>query len=186
MLKLKNIQEIIFIIVGVVLLLTLVVLISLVGKNLTYSRHFTPPSTEQDLKDQTFFTQSQVLMVTTGSFLILLVPAFTFTAFLQKKRMFVPMWGVFVGLSIFLMLLAIYNLMGSGSYREYLGQVSNVIEGSPGYCQTSMCNKATCARMSSFSSSRTIVEVFLGLGSISSMLMAYLGFRINLARRKNT
>lgn len=45
MLKLKNPMETIFIIVAIALMLTFAVLVSLVGKNLTYTTRFTPPST---------------------------------------------------------------------------------------------------------------------------------------------
>ena len=45
MFRIKNIKETIFIIVGTSILVTLVILIALVGKNLTYTTRFTPPST---------------------------------------------------------------------------------------------------------------------------------------------
>ena len=47
MLKLKKPIETVFIVVAVALVLTFVVLVSLVGKNLTYTTRFTPPSTEK-------------------------------------------------------------------------------------------------------------------------------------------
>ena len=45
MFKIKNLKELFFIIVAVSIMITLVLLISLVGKNLTYTTRFTPPST---------------------------------------------------------------------------------------------------------------------------------------------
>ena len=43
--KIKNVKETIFIITALATMVTLVVLIALVGKNLTYTTRFTPPST---------------------------------------------------------------------------------------------------------------------------------------------
>ena len=43
--KIKNVKETVFIITALAVMVTLVILISLVGKNLTYTTRFTPPST---------------------------------------------------------------------------------------------------------------------------------------------
>ena len=43
--KIKNAKETLFIITALATMVTLVILISLVGKNLTYTTRFTPPST---------------------------------------------------------------------------------------------------------------------------------------------
>ena len=51
MIRLKTWFEIAFLIVAAVLLLTLALLVALVGKNLTYTTRFTPPSTEKALKN---------------------------------------------------------------------------------------------------------------------------------------
>ena len=45
MFRIKNPKETIFIICTGVLMLTLILLVSLIGKNLTYTTRFTPPST---------------------------------------------------------------------------------------------------------------------------------------------
>lgn len=45
MFKIKNPLETVFIIIAVALMVTFAVLVSLVGKNLTYTTRFTPPST---------------------------------------------------------------------------------------------------------------------------------------------
>ena len=51
MLKLKNPFEVIFIFAVAILMLNFALLVSFVGKNLTYTTRFTPPSTERSLKN---------------------------------------------------------------------------------------------------------------------------------------
>lgn len=147
MLKLKSWFEIAFIIVAFILLVTFAVLISLVGKNLTYTTRFTPPSTERSLKNESYFTESQVFIVFAGGILMVLLPVLTYTVFLKSKRFFIPIWATYLSLIVILMLTSLYYLTGSQDYRDYLSQVSSVINSNPDYCQASLCNKATCVRM---------------------------------------
>ena len=54
--RIKNPLETILVITTVILEVTLLVEIGLVGKNVTYTTRFTPPSTERTLMNQTYFT----------------------------------------------------------------------------------------------------------------------------------
>ena len=56
MIKIKTIKELCFILAALIIIITLIVLVSIVGKNLTYTTKFTPPSTELSLKNQSYFT----------------------------------------------------------------------------------------------------------------------------------
>lgn len=84
-----------------------------------------------------------------------------------------------------LLLTSLYYLAGSSNYRDYLGQISSVIDNTPDYCQKSLCNTATCSRMESYDSSRKVVEAFMVVGSLGSLYVAGVGFLINLRRRKS-
>lgn len=185
MFKLKNPIESIFIVVAFVLLITFAVLVSLVGKNLTYTTRFTPPSTERSLKNESYFTESQAVIVVLGGVLILLLPSLSYTVFMKSRRYFVPLWGTYIAVAAVLLLSSLYYLVGSQGYRDFLSQVSAVIDNTPGYCEKSLCNKATCARMSSYHVSRQIVEAFMVICSLGSLYVAGVGFLINKRRRKS-
>ena len=120
-----------------------------------------------------------------GGLLILLLPALSYTIFMKSKRFFIPLWTAYIVLAGLLLLVSIYYLAGSNEYRDYLSQVSAVVDSTPNYCEASMCNKATCARMTSFHSSRCMVEAFCIIGTIGSLYIAGAGFMINLTRRKS-
>jgi hypothetical protein len=184
MLKIKNPKETIFVATTAALLATLVVLVAILGKNLTYTTRFTPPSTEQALKNQSYFTESQVFIVSLGGLLLLALPSLAYAVFLKSKRLFVPLWAAFVALMACLLLATLYFLAGSQEYRDYLWQVSQRIEETPGFCEASLCNKATCARMSSLRSSRAMAEAFCVIGLLGSLYIAAVGLLIHLARRK--
>ena len=120
-----------------------------------------------------------------GGLLFLVIPSLTYTIFLKSKRLFIPLWATFICLSVFLLLLSIYYLAGSSNYRDYLSQLTTNIDNTPEYCQKSMCNKVTCARLSSYHSSRYMATAFCVIGSLSSIYIAGIGFYINLGRRKH-
>lgn len=185
MFKLKNPMETIFIIVAIILMLTFVVLVSLVGKNLTYTTRFTPPSTERSLKNESYFTESQVIIVVLGGALILLLPTLSYMVFLKSKRYFIPLWVTYISMAAVLLLTSLYYLAGSSNYRDYLGQVSAVIDNTPNYCEQSLCSTVTCARMKSYHASRSMAEAFMVIGSLGSLYVAGVGFVINLRRRKS-
>lgn len=134
MFKLKNPMETIFIVVTFVLLITFAVLVSLVGKNLTYTTRFTPPSTERSLKNESYFTESQALIVILAGALILVLPSLSYTVFMKSKRYFIPLWGTYIALAAVLMLTSLYYLLGSQGYRDFLSQVNSVIDNTPDYC----------------------------------------------------
>lgn len=185
MFKLKNPIETIFIAVAFVLLITFAALVSLVGKNLTYTTRFTPPSTERSLRNESYFTESQALIVILGGTLILVLPSLSYTVFMKSKRYFIPLWGAYIAVAAVLLLTSLYYLVGSQRYRDFLSQVSDVIDNTPGYCEKSLCNKTTCARMSSYHTSRQMVEAFMVVCCLGSLYVAGIGFLINKRRRKS-
>lgn len=184
MLKLKNPFEVIFIFAVAILMLNFALLVSFVGKNLTYTTRFTPPSTERSLKNETYFTECQVLIVAFGGLLIIILPALCYTVFMKSKRFFLPIWGTYTAVIVLLILSSLYYISGSQNYRDFLSQISSTIDATPDYCSMSLCNMATCARMSSYNSSRKMTEAFCVIGTLCSLYVVGLGFFINLRRRK--
>lgn len=153
MLKLKNTLERIFVGVVAVLMVAIVVEISLIGKNVTYSSRFTPPSTEKTLKDDSYYSQVQMLILLLSSILLVLLPLLAYSIFMKSKRYFFPLWVAFMAVTATILLCNVYYLTGSKDYRGYLNQISGTIAGTSGYCEQSMCNKVTCARINSFKAS---------------------------------
>jgi hypothetical protein len=134
MLRLKNALERILVGVVGVLMVAIVVEIALVGKNVTYSSRFTPPSTEGSLKGEGYFGEVQVLILLLGAVLFLLLPLLAYSMFLKSKRYFFPLWVAFLILAAAALLSNVYYLTGSSAYRGYLAQVAATIAGTAGYC----------------------------------------------------
>lgn len=120
--------------VGIVLVLTAIVQISIIGKNLTFSTRFTPPSTEKSLKDSTYYTEAQILMLGLSSLIIVIVPFLTYCIFIKSKRFFLPLWIGYMIMASLLLVVNVYYLTGSQNYKDYLSSVSSTIDNSPNYC----------------------------------------------------
>jgi formate hydrogenlyase subunit 3/multisubunit Na+/H+ antiporter MnhD subunit len=134
MLKLKNALERIFVGVVVVLMVSIVVEISLIGKNITFSSRFTPPSTEKSLKEESYYAEVQMLILLLSSILLVLLPLLAYSIFLKSKRYFFPLWVGFMVVTAAALLSNVYYMTGSRAYRSYLNQVSNIVVDTPGYC----------------------------------------------------
>jgi hypothetical protein len=135
MLKLKNALEKAFVAVAVVLMISIVVEIALVGKNVTYTTRFTPPSTEQALKNETYYTEVQMLIILVSSLLLVLLPFLAYSIFMKTKRFFFPLWITFMVLTAITLLSNVYYMTGSSAYRSYLNQIANTISVAAGYCE---------------------------------------------------
>lgn len=185
MLKLKNALERIFVIVAGVLMVAIVVEIALVGKNITFSSRFTPPSTEKTLKGESFYAEVQAFILLTSAVLLVLLPLLAYSIFMKSKRYFFPLWVAFLAVTATALLSNVYYLTGSKSYRGYLNQVAGTIAESAGYCEESMCNKVTCARIGSFKASESMTLAYSIIGLLCSLYIVVAGVLINLRRRKN-
>lgn len=167
------------------LMVSIVVEIALVGKNVTYSSRFTPPSTEGRLKNESYFGGVQVLILLVGAVLFLLLPLLAYSMFLKSKRYFFPIWVAFLILAATALLANVYYLTGSSDYKGYLAQVASTIAGTAGYCEQSPCNKVTCARISSFQSAQSMTLGYSVITLICSLYVAVAGVLINLRRSKS-
>ena len=61
---------------------------------------------------------------------MVLLPILTYTIFRKTKRFFIPIWATYLSLVVILLLTCLYYLTGSQNYRDYLSQVSTVINSS--------------------------------------------------------
>lgn len=184
MLRLKNPLESIFMGTSVLLIIVLLVEISLVGKSLTYSTRFTPPSTELNLKNATYFTEGQVAILLFSSLLVLLLPMLVYSIFLKTKRFFVPLWAGFMALTALLLLCNTYFLTGSPKYHDYLTQLAKSIDNSPGYCEENLCNRVSCVRISTFEEARKMTIACSVITILAAIYIVVAGFLINRRRRK--
>jgi hypothetical protein len=166
-------------------MIAIIVQIALVGKNVTYSSRFTPPSTESKLKSESYFGGVQVLILVVGAVLFLILPLLAYSMFLKSKRYFFPIWVTFLILAATALLANVYYLTGSSDYRGYLAQVASTIAGSTGYCEQSPCNKVTCARISSFQASQSMTLAYSVITLVCSLYVAVAGVLINLRRSKS-
>ena len=186
MLRFKNALERIFIIATIILTITIIVEISLVGKNVTFSTRFTPPSTQRSLKNQTYYTEVQVLMLFVNSLMLFLLPALTYSIFMKTKRFFFPLWIGFMALTAVTLMCNVYYMTGCTQYRNYLSQIAKAISNTVGYCQESICNKATCARIQSFKDSEKMTLAYSIIDLICSVFIIIGGLVINMKRRKSS
>lgn len=184
MLKLKNTLERVFVAVTVVLMVSIVVEISLIGKNITFSSRFTPPSTEKTLKDESYYAEVQTLILLLSAILLVLLPLLAYSIFMKSKRYFFPLWVAFMVITAAALLCNVYYMTGSKSYRGYLNQVANTILNTPGYCDESMCNKVTCARIGSFKASERMTLAYSIIDLLCSLYIVVGGVLINIKRRK--
>ena len=169
---------------GVVLMLTALLLISLVGKNVTYTTRFTPPNTEASLRNSTYFAEVQVLILIFAAVLVLLLPFLGYSILAKSKRIFFPLWVGFLATMALLLLLSLYYLAGANRYRDYLGQLEVTVQRQEGYCEESVCNRVTCARLNSYYDSRRMAIAFSVIGLVCAAIIAVAGFVVNLRRRK--
>ena len=135
MLRLRNTLEKVLAVAGAVLMLTTLLLISLVGKNVTYVTRFTPPTTEKTLLDETYFHQTQILILALAAALVLLLPFLGYSTLAKSKRVFFPLWVAFLIIISILLLLNLQYLTGASAYRDYLSHLSSNINRSNSYCQ---------------------------------------------------
>lgn len=184
MLRFKNALEKVFVVAVAVLMISMVVEISLVGKNVTYTTRFTPPSTEKSLKNETYYTEVQMLILFISSALLILLPFLAYSIFLKTKRFFFPLWIAFMALTALALLCNVYYMTGGTVYRGYLNQIATTIVSTPGYCEESLCNKVTCARINSFKASEKMTLAYSIIDLICSLLIVVGGFLINMQRRK--
>jgi len=113
MLRLKNFLEKGFLGVAAILMAVIIVDISILGKNLTFMTRFTPPSTEEDLKNEAYFTHIQVFILLMSSLLFLLLPFLGYSVFVKSKRYFFPLWIAFMIITAFILLSNVYYLTGN-------------------------------------------------------------------------
>jgi hypothetical protein len=172
------------IVVGI-LMVAIVVEIALIGKNITFSSRFTPPSTENVLKNESYYAEVQMLILFISAVLLVLLPLLAYSIFMKSKRYFFPLWVAFMAVTSTALICNVYYLTGSKDYRNYLNQVAGTIGGSAGYCEESMCNKVTCARIGSFKSSESMTLAYSIIDLLCSLYIVVAGVLINLKRRKN-
>ena len=94
--------------------------IAIIAKNITYTTRFTPPSTELQLKNSTFYTQAQILILVLTSLLIIVLPFLAYCIFAKSKRFFFPLWIAFMVIVSLLLIINVYFLTGSQNYKDYL------------------------------------------------------------------
>ena len=116
--------------------------------------------------------------------LVLLLPFLGYSILAKSKRVFFPLWVGFLITMALLLLLNLYYLTGAGVYRDYLNHLYSNITRSDSYCQESMCNRATCARINSYHDSRRTAIAFCVIGLLCAVVIAVSGFVVNLRRRK--
>lgn len=167
------------------LLLAIFLEISLVGKNLTYTTRFTPPSSENSLRNETYYTETQVLLIALSALLAFLTPAFLFFTFTKSKRYFFPTWVAVIALCVLALLLSIYYLGGSNTYRDYLSQIRRRIAGDSSFCGGGLGQKSTCVRVESYQASQKMTIAFAVLCSLCSLTIIPVAFLVNQHRRRD-
>lgn len=157
----------------------------LIGKNITFSSRFTPPSTEKTLKEESYYAEVQMLILLLSAILLVVLPLLSYSIFMKSKRYFFPLWVAFMAITATALLSNVYYMTGSKAYRGYLNQINSTIAGVAGYCEESMCNKVTCARIASFKASESMTLAYSIIALLCSLYIVVAGVLINLKRRKN-
>jgi hypothetical protein len=121
--KIEALLEKILITTCSIILLVIFLEISFIGKNLTYTTRFTPPSTEDSIRNQTYYTEVQVIIIVTLILYAFYIPIFVYVTFTKSKRYFFPLWICFIIFNSVIILFNIYYLVGFKNYRRFLSQL---------------------------------------------------------------
>jgi hypothetical protein len=103
---------------------------------------------------------------------------------MKTKRFFFPLWIAFMAVTAIALLSNVYYMTGSSIYRNYLNQIANTINNTAGFCEGSLCNKVTCARIKSFKDSERMTLAYSIIELLCSLFIVVAGFLINIKRRK--